>query len=271
MDNTFIYTGTSMNPFLKDGDLLLVSKIDINKIKPGDIVIFKNHEINKLICHRVIKTQNNKLLTKGDNVFTKKLEKINKDQYIGKVIRIKKLNKKTQNLENYFFKKINYFISWLSKLNITPGIIKSNVLGKFINKLYNFKSVRYLLKFIKDKGIEYAVFDCSEYFSIKAIKNNKGVGSLKLEIIKPKKYGFISNFWVRTHFRNRTIGDKLLNISYEIIISNNCNKILLEVEKNNVLALNFYKRRGFYENKNLKREKLIILEKILDNNFIETL
>ena len=62
--------GTSMLPFLRDGDQVLVEH-DLSNLRRGDIVVFQND--SALITHRVLKVrpEANKgitVLTKGDNL-----------------------------------------------------------------------------------------------------------------------------------------------------------------------------------------------------------
>ena len=55
--------GISMNPLLREGDLVLIEKIE-NEVQEGDILLFKDSISGEFISHRVI--QRNPLLTKGD-------------------------------------------------------------------------------------------------------------------------------------------------------------------------------------------------------------
>lgn len=58
--------GYSMDPFIKDGDVLALSPIAAGKPKFGDIVAFKLGEKTKLVIHRVIQTSADSCLVKGD-------------------------------------------------------------------------------------------------------------------------------------------------------------------------------------------------------------
>ncbi|MDX9920399.1 MAG: signal peptidase I [Paludibacter sp.] len=61
--------GMSMYPTLRPGDKAIVEKCEADKCKRGDIVVFRQD--NKLICHRIIKSDFRRgelsILTKGDN------------------------------------------------------------------------------------------------------------------------------------------------------------------------------------------------------------
>lgn len=57
--------GSSMRPFIKDGDIVEVQPIGNTSIKSGDVLLFKSSP--ETIClHRVIKIKGNKFTIKGD-------------------------------------------------------------------------------------------------------------------------------------------------------------------------------------------------------------
>lgn len=55
----------------------------------------------------------------------------------------------------------------------------------------------------------------------------------------------ITNIVVKKHFRNKGIGTDLLNVLIEISKQNKRNVIFLEVNCNNISAINLYKKNGF--------------------------
>lgn len=57
------FKGLSMNPLLKEGDFIFLEKID-DKIRLGEVLLFKDRENGEFVVHRVI--QESPLLTKGD-------------------------------------------------------------------------------------------------------------------------------------------------------------------------------------------------------------
>lgn len=93
---SFRVSGRSMEPYLKKKiDIVVIQKIDICKIKRGDVIAFYNlgnkmiDNKTNVICHRVIKVHKKKevmLLEKGD--FYLESSWVNKEQLIGKVVRI---------------------------------------------------------------------------------------------------------------------------------------------------------------------------------------
>jgi PqqD family protein of HPr-rel-A system len=73
--------GVSMNPNLFDGDRITVSPC--KNYVPGDILIF-NYKQEGILVHRLLYIKGEKYFCKGDNSF--RLEDINKEQIVGKVI-----------------------------------------------------------------------------------------------------------------------------------------------------------------------------------------
>lgn len=61
---TKIY-GSSMYPFFKEGDDILIKKREITDLKVGDVVLYNNNNI--LIVHRILSIGNDSIITKGDN------------------------------------------------------------------------------------------------------------------------------------------------------------------------------------------------------------
>ena len=62
---TYIIVSPSMKPAINPGDLIFVRKVDVDKIKEGDIITFKNEDM--VSTHRVVKVDKNTITTKGDS------------------------------------------------------------------------------------------------------------------------------------------------------------------------------------------------------------
>ena len=71
----------SMEPYLKVNDVILIK--ESNNYKPQDIITYKDND--EYITHRIISSNNNEIITKGDanNISDKP---ITKDKIVGKVI-----------------------------------------------------------------------------------------------------------------------------------------------------------------------------------------
>jgi nickel-type superoxide dismutase maturation protease len=76
----------SMEPFLKDNDMVLVFRF--LKIKKGDIIVFKKEK--KIFIKRVIKIEDNRFIALGDNrkdsYDSRKFGSISKKDIFGRVI-----------------------------------------------------------------------------------------------------------------------------------------------------------------------------------------
>jgi signal peptidase I len=64
----FRVKGTSMAPFIKDGDVITVSPLTYASLRTGHIVAFSDPETKKVRVHRVIKAMEDQFIAKGDNV-----------------------------------------------------------------------------------------------------------------------------------------------------------------------------------------------------------
>lgn len=61
-----IYTGSSMNPAFKSGDLLYVTPYESRKIRRGDVVVFLSPKDGRQVVHRVFSVDSHRIKTRGD-------------------------------------------------------------------------------------------------------------------------------------------------------------------------------------------------------------
>ncbi|HDN75720.1 MAG TPA: signal peptidase I [Acidilobales archaeon] len=65
-----VVEGTSMEPLLQTGDIVIVTKVNIKDIKPGDVIVYEKYR-GTYVIHRVmeVKVSNGRviIITKGDN------------------------------------------------------------------------------------------------------------------------------------------------------------------------------------------------------------
>ena len=78
-------TSSSMWPALKQGDMVMIKKVTPEGLKIGDIIVYKNEQ--GFTIHRIIKLNQNNLVTKGDanNVEDKPVDY---KEVIGRVVNI---------------------------------------------------------------------------------------------------------------------------------------------------------------------------------------
>lgn len=91
----FKVRGSSMYPFIRDGDILAIQPVEISDLRIGDIVSFESGS-QKIIAHRLIQKQLQKgtvfLRTRGDAV-KKPDDFITEKQIVGRVFKIKRGHK----------------------------------------------------------------------------------------------------------------------------------------------------------------------------------
>jgi signal peptidase I len=115
-------SGFSMFPFLKEGDVALIKKVEINALKIGDVIVFKHGQ--KMIAHRLMEINQNEehytLTTKGDT--SKKIDPLfNEADYVGKII---SFNRKEKNIviTTKFYEIFGKIMVKTSRLN-TPFFV----------------------------------------------------------------------------------------------------------------------------------------------------
>jgi signal peptidase I len=87
--------GSSMNPFIRDGDVVTVAPLRATGFCFGDIAAFADPETERLVIHRVIGSQGDLLLLKGDNApVTDGL--ITMGQILGRVTRIERSGRRVR-------------------------------------------------------------------------------------------------------------------------------------------------------------------------------
>ncbi|OGL39603.1 MAG: signal peptidase I [Candidatus Schekmanbacteria bacterium RIFCSPHIGHO2_02_FULL_38_11] len=105
--------GTSMHPFIKDKDIIKVKPVQPEKLKSGDVILYKTG-YRGFVVHRLIKKQNKKkgeplFVTKGDFCYTPD-PAISSSDILGKVISIER-NGKEISMENGMARLRNFLLS----------------------------------------------------------------------------------------------------------------------------------------------------------------
>lgn len=105
--------GTSMWPFIREGDLVLLEESSLEKIDVGDLVVYvKPKKLDILISHRVVKKTGKSLISKGDG-WLFRYDIIRGCDLVG---RLKGIIRKEGyiNLDTNFYKRFNRTIACLS-------------------------------------------------------------------------------------------------------------------------------------------------------------
>jgi len=81
--------GTSMEPFVRDGDIVTVAPLTASRPKPGDIAAFVHPEAGGVRLHRVVKVEAGRYLLKGDNALDVD-GALTRDMILGLVVRLER-------------------------------------------------------------------------------------------------------------------------------------------------------------------------------------
>lgn len=99
----YIITTNSMEPHIKEGDVIITKNEKEEDLQVGDIITFEKK--GQVITHRITNIEDNEgkksYTTKGDNNTIEDLEKVSYDEIVGKgILTIPKLGKLINLLEN---------------------------------------------------------------------------------------------------------------------------------------------------------------------------
>lgn len=126
--------GWSMVPFIRDGDVIVVTPFHDNKNpKIGEVIAFIHPEVGKLIVHRVIAKQDSAFFIQGDSILEQSDGYVPTNNLLGRVIRVER-NGKSIWLGLGFER---YLIAWLSRMRLLIPI---------------FRQLSFLLNLVTKKG-----------------------------------------------------------------------------------------------------------------------
>lgn len=104
--------GSSMWPFIKDGEVLLVRRVPFDQIYQGDVII--TYVDQNLICHRVFNKDQQSVRTKADALVGLDAQ-ISKKEILGKAIGIKR-GDHVQGCDGWLSGVIGRCIVWITFL-----------------------------------------------------------------------------------------------------------------------------------------------------------
>ena len=150
-DTDITVTGVSMEPLLREGDVVTIRRAESYEM--GDILVFC-YKNNELLIHRLLRIKDQRYFCKGDNAF--RLEDILYEQIFGKVVKINGEDLPsvtTQQIElsymvNRAFRKNGYQVDETKK----SGIYR--FYQKYINKEENLT-----VTYQKNKDMDYISAD----------------------------------------------------------------------------------------------------------------
>lgn len=283
--------GSSMRPFVKDGDVVEIQPKEAGKIKNGDIVLFNNGS-DALCLHRVIKIENGVLLIKGDA--SRNIDgATDPGKVIGKLISIERNGSKISISDAFFdrtFRKLFSF-SWLWHAFSNPLKIAVKFILRPIHNLFlNMPFVRKNLKKYSGKHIKTLLAKQSDAYDISLlykqpypkeikriaenIKNKDGtyiVSKFKDQIIgivslyyenkkEPWCGWWLTGLMVKAKFRGFGAGESIVRLAIKEAVKNKGKSLKLFAFEGRKPAYNLYTRLGFKRVVDLKIEKLLIKE-----------
>lgn len=269
--------GWSMYPFIRDGDILIVSPIRTNEIKSGDIILYKSFD-NMIVVHRVIgktKINNHEMLKVRGDALMGTPEYIATTQVIGKAIKQRRDSHVVdlQKGGSKFLARIWLITYPIGSFSLYFIFNIKNFLSLIFRFFQSFSLYRKLAQILIGKKVEYFVivddlcvsdnklkqsFDFSDTdsiikksfsYEISAYIGQKKVGSVAL--LKFDEGNLLYPDWwlfgmeVRTAYRGAGIGKNLLHMAINKAFEVNVNKVNLLVFKTNHIAINLYKKMGF--------------------------
>ncbi len=113
--------GFSMQPFIRDRDVLTIEPMMKCLPLVGEVVAFIHPFSEKLVIHRVIAKNNSQLLLKGDNS-TQADGLVKSDQILGKVVRLEREHKQLNRI--FLTGAGGFIIAFLSLRNLIIPLIK---------------------------------------------------------------------------------------------------------------------------------------------------
>ena len=103
-------SGLSMFPLLHPDDILRVRPVKVSQLNRGDVIVYKNEK--KIISHRYIKTEEGKIICKGDGLKFYD-STVHPGNLLGVVIARTRRNK-TADLTSTFYRKLGLMLSFFT-------------------------------------------------------------------------------------------------------------------------------------------------------------
>lgn len=60
--------GSSMHPFIRNGDVITIAPLRNTHLRAGDVVAFKRFGTSRMVIHRIVGKKNGSFMIQGDNV-----------------------------------------------------------------------------------------------------------------------------------------------------------------------------------------------------------
>jgi len=132
--------GTSMEPLISDGDMVWLEMS--KKYQTGDIIVAIDTR-GRILTHRILKITGEALFIKGDNAVA--LEKVMKENCIGKVVKISKHNGESYLIYYGLRSKLITIFSTMMNRQFT----RTKDYKKTMNSIYR----KFILRLLKNSNV----------------------------------------------------------------------------------------------------------------------
>ena len=197
-----------MLPFLKTLDECSSVPVDPCELKSGDVVVYDGGG-GELFIHRVLNVDKDKKLAtiKGDNTPSDLQEEVPFDRIIEKVISVNK-GGKVLDFKNPFQKISQRFIAFLSRHNMTPGLVRHRYIDPVL-LTFARSSVYVFFRKMFYKDISYSKTKDGQICRIHAFVG--GVESAKAVIGYNEKKGVLIDSYIRYRDRNHFFAEQFMH------------------------------------------------------------
>lgn len=272
--------GESMNPFIRNGDILEIEPIAAEKIKWADVIFYRVDE-RRLVAHRVVKKvmHNHRpiFITKGDANIGQG-EQVHLEQILGRVRTVERNQKKID--LNQGLSKLMY-LCYLQSFPLLKRIAAS-----LLPHIQGLKLYRNLARRFLSSRISYQ-WQVTESSGRCLLGKRNDVVIARVTVLHNcpqadslyRNHGWwISGMWVHWRYRRLGIGRQLAEKACNFAGEQGGHEINLLVFRDNKPARALYQKMGFYPlsipriDEQLKREaketgrQKIILKKDFHNN-----
>jgi len=110
--------GTSMSPFIKDGDILTISPLGEDPPRIGDVVIFMHPVSRKPVVHRVVAKKGDVYRIKGDNLQARG-HWLSRKSILARLERLQRNGKDI----SLGFGSVRRLVAFLSRSNLFAGLL----------------------------------------------------------------------------------------------------------------------------------------------------
>ena len=76
----------SMEPLILKGDEVEIERVNFSKLVKGDIIAFWSPEFKNIVIHRFYKTEQGRIITKGDDNLVADPSSVNITNFLGKMV-----------------------------------------------------------------------------------------------------------------------------------------------------------------------------------------